>query len=314
MNLEPTAEQQHLSDAVATVVGRRAGQLGTGAPEKADVELMGALGDAGFLDVVRDAGPIEGVLVLESAVHGLARAPVAERVLVGPLAGLVDLPEMVGIADRPDGALVRYASDCEAFLVLDGSEALLASADDVEVEPCPSRFESPLGRVVVRRSAPLGEQAGDRLRRAWQVAIAVEGSALMRPAIAQTVAHVTARHQFGRPIGSFQAVQHRLARAYAMAEATTWLARRAAWFNEQEFLTASAAAYACAAAELTYANTHQVTGAIGITAEYGLYQRTLRLVALQRLLGGRRCHARRVAAARRRMDLADVPLPVHPGQ
>jgi alkylation response protein AidB-like acyl-CoA dehydrogenase len=189
---------------------------------------------------------------------------------------------------------------------------MLATADDVEVEPHASTFGAPLGRVSVRRSTTLGSGTADRLRRAWQVAIAVEAAALMRPAIAQTVAHVSTRYQFGRPIGSFQAVQHRLARAYAMAEATAWLGRRAAWFNQEEFLTASAAAYACAAAALTYANTHQVSGAIGITTEYGLNQRTLRLVALQRVLGGRRSHARHVAAARRRMDLRDVPMPVHP--
>jgi alkylation response protein AidB-like acyl-CoA dehydrogenase len=31
----------------------------------------------------------------------------------------------------------------------------------------------------------------------------------MLPAIAKTVEHVSQRHQFGRPLGSFQAVQHR---------------------------------------------------------------------------------------------------------
>jgi hypothetical protein len=96
-----------------------------------------------------------------------------------------------------------------------------------------------------------------------------------------------------------------------MADASRWLARRAAWFHDQEFLTASAAAYACESAELTYANTHQVSGAIGVTVEYGLVLWTLRLVALGTDLGGKRAHARRVAAARRQMDFSGVPSPVH---
>ena len=76
-------------------------------------------------------------------------------------------------------------------------------------------------------------------------------------------------------------------------------ARCGAWYYDDEFLTASAAAYTCEASQVTYTNTHQVTGAIGVTTEYGLVLYTMRLMGLQRELGGRRAHARRVAAARR---------------
>ena len=113
----------------------------------------------------------------------------------------------------------------------------------------------------------------------------------MLPAIAKTVEHVTERHQFGHPIGSFQAVQHRLARAYVMAEGSKWLARRAAWHHDEEFVTASAATFACQSAEVTYTNTQQVSGAIGVTSEHGLVLWTLRLLALRAALGGPR-HAR----------------------
>jgi alkylation response protein AidB-like acyl-CoA dehydrogenase len=123
---------------------------------------------------------------------------------------------------------------------------------------------------------------------------------------------VTERVQFGKPIGSFQAVQHRLAAAYAQAMGARWLARRGAWFADDEFITASAAAYACEAAALTYQNTHQVTGAIGITSEYGLVNWTLPLLGLRQELGGQRAHARRVASARRAADKSwptPIPLP-----
>ena len=139
----------------------------------------------------------------------------------------------------------------------------------------------------------------------------MEAAGLMIPAIEMAAEHVTQRQQFGRPIGSFQAVQHRLARAYVMAQGSLWLGRRAAVFNHDEFLTASAAAFAADAAEATYTNTHQVTGAIGVTTEFGLHLWTMRLLSLTRALGGKNAHARRVTAARRAMDLTHLPSPVH---
>src|SRR5882672_8529021 len=98
MGLELSAEQDQLQQAVATMVRRQAGlararELGN----KMDLPLLGALQESGFLDVVRDAGPIEGALVVEELVGALACAPVAARVLVGPLAGLTDLPPSLGL-------------------------------------------------------------------------------------------------------------------------------------------------------------------------------------------------------------------------
>jgi len=301
VDLELSPDQLALEDAVAKIGDYR------------------GLADGGYLDAVRDAGPIEGVLVVEQAAASLLDGPVAARVLAGPLAGVTDLPPAVGLAHRdlarggrgvPGGVLVRWAPVCDAFLVLDGDRAGLASRDDAEVEPVESAFGAPYGRVTLRRSDDIGP-AGP-LRRAWRIAIAAEAEGLMLAAITKTADHVTHRQQFGHPIGAFQAVQHRVAAAYAMAMGTRWLARRAAWYADDDFLCASAAAYACEAAQLTYTNTHQVTGAIGITSEYGLVGWTTRLLGLRQELGGQRAHARAVAAARRAMDKpwpSPLPLP-----
>jgi hypothetical protein len=75
----------------------------------------------------------------------------------------------------------------------------------------------------------------------------------------------------------------------------------------EEFPTASAAAYACESAEVTYTNTHRVSGGIGVISEYGLVLWTLRLVAPRAALGGARMHARQVAASRRLMDRGARP-------
>jgi alkylation response protein AidB-like acyl-CoA dehydrogenase len=265
---------------------------------RVDRELVDRLADQGLLDVLGEAGPIAAVLVAERAGEAVAAAPIAARVLVGPLAGFTNLPPVVGLV-AASGALVRYAGHCDAYLVLDGDDAGLVAADDVEVEPVVSRAGYPMGRVRWRGgSGRLAAGRGAALRRAWQVGLAVETGAVALAAVEFAARHVTARHQFGRPIGAFQAVQHRLARAYSMAMATRWLGRRGAWFHDDEYRTAAAATFAALTAREAYDDTHQVVGAIGITAEYGMTEWTTRLLALHAELGGRRAHARRVAASR----------------
>jgi len=309
MDLEVTPDQELLSDSVTAIFRRQAGldrarNLNGGL----DRPLLDALRDGGYLDVGLDAGPIEAVLVAEAAAEAVACAPIATRVIVAGLLGLKDLPPVVALVASPR-SLVRYASAADAFLVLDGEEAQLVTADQADVEPVPSISGYPLGRVAMRSGTSLGPGSGDALRRAWQVIIGVEIGANALAAVEFSARHVRERHQFGRPIGSFQAVQHRLARSYAQAQATRWLSRRAAWFAHDEFITASAAAYGCLTAETAYTNVHQVTGAIGITTEYGLVQWTTRLLTLQRELGGRRAHAQQVAAARRAALTAEPTAP-----
>lgn len=70
---------------------------------------------------------------------------------------------------------------------------------------------------------PGGEQAiADLARRA----LSFELVGVVREMVAIAVDHATERHQFGRPIGSFQAVQHRLAEAKVALEAADQAAQR----------------------------------------------------------------------------------------
>lgn len=298
MDLELSSEQQLLDESLHALFRDHAGHVRSREMHgRIDSSLVARLTDHGFLDVCAEAGPIEAVLVAERAAEAAAAAPITARVLIGPIIGVRDLPPLIGLVGSTN-ALVRYAGHCDAYLVLDGDTARLASADTVEVEPVASRAGYPMGRVRVSRSEPLGDGSGDALRRAWQVGIAVEVGSMALAAVEFAARHVTDRHQFGRPIGSFQAVQHRLARSYTMAQATRWLGRRGAWHHTDEYRTAAAATLACVTARETYDNTHQVVGGIGITSEYGMTEWTMRLLALHSELGGRRAHARRVAANR----------------
>jgi acyl-CoA dehydrogenase len=94
--------------------------------------------------------------------------------------------------------------------------------------------------------------------------------------------YVQQRVQFGRPIGSFQAVQHRLA---VMAEQTcaarmaAQLAFASAAPRPDRTLAAMAKCVAGEAAAIVAAGGHAVHGAIGITAAYDLQLSTRRLLA-----------------------------------
>src|SRR5690606_14893658 len=94
------------------------------------------------------------------------------------------------------------------------------------------------------RAERLGRSAAERLTDWWRTALAIEAAGVMRGALAATTRYVTERVQFGRPIGSFQAIQHRLAQMTVQAEGTYWLALEAAYRNADSAHAARAATWA----------------------------------------------------------------------
>lgn len=129
--------------------------------------------------------------------------------------------------------------------------------------------------------------APDQLR--WQAyALVVVSAELVGAAdslVEQSVEYARVRHQYGRPIGSFQAVQHLLADATVLVEACTSVTRYAAWCLDNESperaLTAARVAKAevnSSALEAVYA-AMQIFGGIAQTWEHvaHLYLRKVRL-------------------------------------
>jgi len=97
------------------------------------------------------------------------------------------------------------------------------------------------------------------------------------------VAYAQARKQFGRAIGTFQAVQQELAQLAGAVEQATAMCQEAAALSAQGRPMGLAALAAQICAKETAATAvrvgHQIHGAMGITAEYELQRFTLRLMA-----------------------------------
>ena len=130
-------------------------------------------------------------------------------------------------------------------------------------------------------------------RRAEACALAAVSAAqvgVCERALEITSAYVRERVQFGVPIGSFQAVQHRLADCYIDLEAMRWVTWRAAWKLAQsdpatrEVLVAKFWA-AEGGARITAAAQH-LHGGVGVDVDYPIHRYFLAAKALELALGG----------------------------
>lgn len=103
--------------------------------------------------------------------------------------------------------------------------------------------------------------------------------------------HVRTREQFGHPLGSFQAVRHRVAEMHVQVVAGRRLADdawRAVDAEQADQLAAAAKAYAARAHRIVSAHALQVCGAIGLTWEHPLAALVRRGFFLDALLGDER--------------------------
>jgi alkylation response protein AidB-like acyl-CoA dehydrogenase len=262
-------------------------------------ELDRAIAEAGYLGIAREPGfgVLEGALITER----LARLPwaveAATSAIIAPLfpmtADVRPIALLAGDLSRP----ARFMPVAKLLLVDCGDDALIIHLDPANVEPVETLMAYPYGRLKSIKDLDVERMAnGAALRRRWRIALAAEAAGCMAAGLAQVVEHVKARYAFGRALGTFQAIQHRLAMAAQTAEATKWLAFRAAW-SDTEADAAIAAGFAqCHISQLTY-DLHQFSGAMGLTLEFPLHLWTYRLRALAGELGGASAQTRAAAVS-----------------
>jgi alkylation response protein AidB-like acyl-CoA dehydrogenase len=133
------------------------------------------------------------------------------------------------------------------------------------------------------------------------VALAAEQLGVMRRSLEMTVDYVKVREQFGRKIGSFQAVKQGLADVYASVELATGAVAYAAWVadNEPEQLPVAASiAKAYIGPESFEAVTQMIQyhGGIGYTWEHDAHLFYKRAKSNETLLGSAEEHLDRLAA------------------
>ena len=160
-------------------------------------------------------------------------------------------------------------------------------------------------RVQVDADAVIGEvDRGWRLLEgilnAGRAAVAAELTGVGEGAFGRTLTYLKDRKQFGQPLGSFQALQHRAAHLFTELEITQAAVLKALQVLDSDFARAAtivsvAKARAGASATLAVQKVVQMHGGIGMTDEFdiGFFMKRARVG--QELFGDAGFHADRVA-------------------
>ncbi|WP_421843797.1 acyl-CoA dehydrogenase family protein [Mycobacterium sp.] len=314
-------------------------------PVFAGLTDLGLFGIAVAEDRGGAGGSIEDLSVMvQEAAAALVPGPVATTALATLVVSdpelqgaLVSGERFAGLAFDGDAQLDGEASratgtfpwvlgaTADALLLLPAAGKWLlvdASSDGVLVEPLDATdFSRPLARVVLT-SAPavVLDQSGEKVADLAATLLAAEAAGLARWALDTAVAYAKVREQFGRPIGSFQAIKHLCAEMLCRAEqadvAAADAARAAAESDRDQLPIAAAlaASTGITAAKANVKDCIQVLGGIGCTWEHDAHLYLRRAYGISRFLGGAERWQRRVTALtkagvrrRLRLDLSDLP-------
>jgi acyl-CoA dehydrogenase len=313
---EVIAGVEWYDDALWRLLAGELGLLGVAAPSGVGGN------DGSFLDaavVIEESGsglwpaPVLSALV---AVSALAPLDEAAEVLAALCAGerratLVPgervtqrCHELTGTATHVVGA------ECADLLVVATGEGLwVVDAADADITTR-SGLDPLRPLSTIRLDATPGSPVGDastasRAVDVLRVALAVEAVGVAQRCLDMTVGYLKTREQFGRPIGSFQALAHRAADLAVAMSAATSTAYYAAWAAadapDEVPVVAPLAKSVCGdAAYRITAETIQMHGGIGFTWEHDAHLYFKRATSTRLLLGNGH-EQRRLVAARARL-------------
>ena len=261
--------------------------------------------------------------MVDEAAAALVPGPVATTALATLLVEQADVLELLITGERVAGVALTadvefdgtkasgtadyvLGGDAGGYLVLPAGDSVVlidATADGVTIESLtPTDFSRPLARVVLD-SAPATKLSASPQRFADVAAtvLAAEAAGLARWALQTATEYAKVREQFGKPIGSFQAIKHMCAEMLLRSEqasvAAADAARAVAEDDEQQLSIAVAVAAAAGidAAKANAKDCIQVLGGIGITWEHDAHLYLRRAYGISHFLGGADKWLRRVA-------------------
>ncbi|QMU69885.1 acyl-CoA dehydrogenase family protein [Streptacidiphilus sp. P02-A3a] len=282
-------------------LGRGLGhELGLGLDENALVPLLRELGRSAL------PVPVVETVAVGAPLLAAVAAPDLGAVLTGRLRLTASLA--TDATDAADAAApVPFGARADLFVLRAGATLRLYRRAELRIEPVASVDGSRgLARITAPAAGglPLAESPA-AVDRAWQRGVLGTAAVLLglsERMVELTVGHVKERHQFGAPVGSFQAVKHALADAhlavrFAGPAVLAAGAAQAGGDPAAPVATSLAKVLASDAARLVARTAIQCHGAIGYTTEYDLHLYAKRAWALAAAWGDPADHRDRLAQA-----------------
>lgn len=182
----------------------------------------------------------------------------------------------------------RPGIDLKIFKTLDYAKQCEVAFNNVKV---PDKYVLALGPDADELLQSLEERAS--------VAKCAEMMGGMQPALEMSLSHAKERHQFGRPIGSFQAIQHHCANMVIDVDCSRYITNLAAWKISQGLPAAMEAAMAksftSAASNRVIKLGHQIHGAISFCDEHDMHLYLRKCKAASVAFGDTEYHQEKVA-------------------
>ena len=266
-----------------------------------DAALWSQLDDMGVLSMLvseelggMGSSLVDAVLLFQELGRHAVPGPVIEHMLAAPALAAAGVDVTIATVWL-DGPYVPHAGVADVVLTGDGA---LTGFEATEIEAIDG------GRRLFNLGDGTTQPIPVAATLADELALASAGVlvGLADRMIEMAADYARQRHQFGKPIGSFQAVKHLLADALLGVEFAKAPLYRAAWSLTNDAANAArdvsmAKALANDAAYRTSRASMQVHGAIGYTWECDLHLWMKKAWALQRAYGDTRFHRRRVGDA-----------------
>ncbi|WP_059016749.1 acyl-CoA dehydrogenase family protein [Mycobacterium sp. M26] len=256
--------------------------LATGA-HRAAVIVGGPQGQPDPATWTLTAAPHDGGYILDGAAGFVLDAPGADHLVVG--------------ARTADGVIV---------VVADAADATVTAVPGTDQTRCLATVTFTDTALPEERVLATGAQAASLIARVQTVAayaIACDAVGLAERTMEQTADYAKVRQQFGRPIGSFQAIKHMCANmAVAVETSRAGLGLALAELSRESgegpvSAVSTAKAYACDAAVKVCTDAVQAHGGIGFTWEHDAHLWLKRALLDRALFGSPSWHRRRVADA-----------------
>jgi alkylation response protein AidB-like acyl-CoA dehydrogenase len=299
---------------------------------------LAEIGVTGLLAAEEHGGMGEGettlVLLLEEAGRAALPEPVIGTAVVavpllrelgGALAAewlpRIAAGEAIVAVGHPVSPFVEDAHVADLLLLVHGDQLHAVRPADARITEQPAN--DPGRRIASVEFTPTaatrvadGERARALLGAALDrgaLACAAEALGVCDRLITLAVAYASQRKQFGKPVGSFQAVKHMLANVKVKLEYARPVVWRAAWSvahgsPHRSLHVSMAKLAACEAAALGVRNALQAHGAIGYTWEQDLHLWMRRAWSLEQAWGRNPFHLGRV-----RSEVLAGRVPIGPG-